>query len=81
MSKSSDQAQCLLGKKDYSCNGRGTTALKSHLQSVNKEVWSDGEKEKKKFGETINIKKTPLQKSKTDAWSAWFYTEASHFVF
>lgn len=34
MSKSSDLAQCLLCKIDYSREGRGTTSLKNHLESV-----------------------------------------------
>lgn len=68
MSKSSDLAQCLLCKKDYSRKGRGTTSLKNHLKSLHKEQFEElMAKETKKLEEKINIEKTPLQKAKTDA--------------
>ena len=68
ISKSSDLAQCLLCKKDYSRKGRGTTSLKNHLKSVHKEQFEElMAKETKKLEEKINIEKTPLQKAKTDA--------------
>ncbi|MPC75097.1 hypothetical protein E2C01_069482 [Portunus trituberculatus] len=68
MSKSSDLAQCLLCKKDYSRKGRGMTSFKNHLKSVHKEQFDElMAKKRKKLEEKVNIEETPLQKPKTDA--------------